>query len=241
MKLKSRIVLALPALVMGISMSAVSQPDFSEMKVTYPPGFENFGPLKPGTIETVPLSEAPISEAERDLLMEDKSHQRAEGWTAASRERTSELDKAFSEEVASFRKKSLQDALPHLKVAPTSLVGTVLEDSRVFGVLSSGALQDGYWTGLTRLLESPRFGRVLLEEMDYKLSGSHMKVAEEMVDFSVRGFPGISTVWRDRTGLEVTELEWYSERKYFRLVLEGSITDRDEEYGKLLELADVLD
>lgn len=222
------------------SAHALAQPTPNTLAITAPLAFEDFGSVKPGVIEVVSLADAPISADLKETILQEELHQKEMGWIRGSEEQTAVFDRAFSDDVLARGKPSVGAVAANLIVTPAQLEGTFLEGAETRAVLPSGAFHDGKWTGLTRMLVAPGIGRVILEESDYIASGAHLKIAEEVIDFYVGAYPGIFTVWRDRKNKGFTEVEWYTDRKQFRVTIDQQVEINSKIYENIIALANAL-
>ncbi len=232
-------VLALPfvfCLVLVDTGDTRAQRITDDLVLVRPPGF---GEVRPGHVETKPLSESPFSTSEAETMVLEKTHQREHGWTAASEEDVSEFEIFFdtSNELYSRGRSDLSLLLNGLRVVPTSFDGTLLSRARLHTAMQIGGFVDGAWTGLVRVMTVPSLGRVVLEEYDYVAAGSHIMLAEEIVDFQINGKPATFDVWRAPSRKSFTELVWFTENKHFRLLVNGTVQPASQRYRNLIELA----
>ncbi len=207
-----------------------------DLVLVRPPGF---GEVRPGHVESKPISESPFSISEAETMVLDKAHQREHGWTAASEEDVSEFEMFFdtSSELYSRGRSDISLLLNGLRVVPTSFDGTLLSRARLHTAMQIGGFVDGAWTGLVRVMTVPSLGRVVLEEYDYVAAGSHIMLAEEIVDFQINGKPATFDVWRAPSQESFTELVWFTENKHFRLLVNGTVQPASQRYRNLIELA----
>lgn len=232
-------VLALPfvfCLLLVDTGDARAQRITDDLVLSRPPGF---GEVRPGHVETKPISASPFSISEAETMLLDKTHQREHGWTAASEEDVSEFEMFFDTSNALYSRGSsdLSLLLNELRVVPASFDGTLLSRAKLQTAMHIGGFVDGAWTGLVRVMTVPSLGRVVLEEYDYVAAGSYFVIAEEIVDFQINGRPATFDVWRAPSRKSFTELVWFTENKHFRLLVNGTVQPASQRYRNLIELA----
>ncbi len=209
-----------------------------EPAVSSPPGFP---PVREGTVEVAPFAQSPLNETMRSALLARRDAQRSQGWTLASEEQAQAIDGYFEDDQVKRRlKPTLLDLQTDLRIVPAELTGTLLGTARIEGVLAAGGFVDGRWTGLARAMTVRDLGRVVLEEYDYRAAGSHIVIAEEMVDSELNGYPVLYSVWRAPSGKAWTEIRWFTPNKEFRLYVGKEIQKNDRLYEQLMRLMSVL-
>lgn len=226
-------------MVFGVCVDGVAQSRDDSLATVTPPGF---GEIRPGVVETKPLADSPFSLSEREFILLEKKQQRENGWTAAREGQVSEFDMYFDTESAFYLrgKRNLNESLNYLQFVPASFDGTLFERARLHTVMHAGGYVNGAWTGVIRTMTIPKLGRVVLEEYDYVAAGSHIQIAEEVADSEINGKPSIFTVWKEPGGRMVTEFEWFTDNKHFRLLLDGAVVQSSIRYQELVELATAL-
>jgi hypothetical protein len=228
--------LLLSIFLLMVSAERIAQTSDAPLAGVTLPGF---GEYRPGVVETGSLDNSPFSQSEREFILLEKKHQREKGWTPDSDGIVSEFEFYLDKDSDFYRrgKRTLEESLVHLQVVPASFDGTLFAGAELQTVMHAGGFVNGTWTGLVRVMTVPKLGRVVLEEYDYVAAGSHIQIAEEIMDTEINGKPSLFTVWKGPGQQAVTELEWFTDNKHFRLLLEGVVVQSSKRYQRLMEMA----
>lgn len=139
------------------------------------------------------------------------------------------------------RYRSLADIRPHLRYAPISVVGTVLDSQPMVEATTAGGVTDGRWSGVTRSWDIAGLGFVQLDESEYRETGGSITLVKEWLNSDVNGTPATLKTMRSADGATLVSISWVTESTDFRLDLQPVHADAVEVNQRaLLELANRL-
>ncbi len=139
------------------------------------------------------------------------------------------------------RYRSLVDIRRHLRYAPISLKGTLLESQPMIEATTAGGVTDGRWSGVTRSWDIAGLGFVRLDESEYKETGGSITLVKEWLNSEVNGHPASVKTMRSADGTALVSVGWVTETTDFRLDLQPVHPEAVEANQQvLLELANGL-
>ena len=184
---------------------------------------DDFGEIKNGYVEVVPLSKTTTSEAELNSSLQRFNHQKQHGWIEVSEEEVDYFDQHFTADNPMAKgSESMVDVIENLSFDPMDLSGSVLANAELVRAIPAGGFVNGGWTGLVRTMRDPVLGDVVLVEYDYVKAGSHIKVSKETVDHELAGKPVMHFVWRSPKS-SYSEIRWFTKNKDITLMVRGEI------------------
>lgn len=193
--------------------------------------------IRPGTVEVVRDDQSSRTDFQSEQFATAIAQQRSQGWIDVDEYKAATVDRAFELPSATgLSAPTIDSLLSSLRIAPAVLQGTILEDASLDGAGTAGGYVEGGWSGLVRRFVVPQLGRLVLEEYDYVVAGSHFRIPEAAVDSYINGLPMTYRVFRSQSGNGYSEFVWFSGTKHFRLMVEGEISRSSQAYTSIEHL-----
>jgi hypothetical protein len=205
-------------------------------------------PSLPG-LHIVALADSPFLGPVAERIREEISEQARAGSYQADGDRVPDLRLATATARATAGPSpmidkqylSLAEIRSHLRYAPISLKGTLLESHPMVEATTAGGVTDGRWSGVTRSWDIAGFGFVRLDESEYKESGGSITVVKEWLNSEVNGHPASAKTMRSADGTTLVSVGWVTDTTDIRLDLQPVHPEAVEANQRaLLELARAL-
>lgn len=209
---------------MPLSAAEISSPVFTPPGM---PAMEHPGTVRILADETPTSNQSSYPPELRREMSAARLSVKTRGWVEISESSAQRVDSFFDRSEIRSRLRKPDEVRDHLAIEPTPLGATMLADADLLGSLPSGTFIDNGWSGVTRVLDSPMFGRVVLEESDYVAAGAQITLPQASVSGTSNSLPIVITAYRAPSGNGYTEFIWFTQRKQFTLLVGKYLAESD--------------